>query len=110
MNSNIGDMPKNPGSHWNKPGNRRGQALETFWESQRELDDKLRNRFSKKHPDLSYHEVEALVAMKILEMCETEPDTFFAALCGDSAQETGTPQPADAIDPTLLAFLVQWRM
>lgn len=110
MDHEASRIPEEPGSHWNKPENRRGQALETFWESQRELDDKLRNRFSKKHPDLSYHEVEALVAMKILEMCETEPDTFFAALCGDSAQETGTPQPAGALDPALLADLVQWKL
>ena len=116
MNNEIADTPEDPRSHWDKPGNGPGQALEAFWESQRKLEDKLRNRFSKKHPDIPYHDIEAIVAMKMLEISETQPDTFFATLSGppteggDSAQETETPQPADALDPTLLADMVKWRM
>jgi hypothetical protein len=110
MDHEAARIPEEPRTHWNKPGRLPGDALKPFLESQRKLEDKLRNRFSKKHPDIPCHEIEALVVMTMFEMCETEPDEFFAALSGDSAQETETPQLADALDPTLLADLVQWRM
>ncbi len=100
-----------PGSPWNKPGPRLNPAVEAFLESQRKLEDKLRNRFSKKNPDLSYHELEAVVSMKMLEMSESEPDKFFAALSGPEGENREPdPQPADAVDPTLLTFLVQWKV
>lgn len=116
MNSKIADTPKDLGSHWGKSGLRPGQAFEPFWEFHRRIEDRLRNRFSRKYPDISYEEIEALTAIAMLEKFRKNPEKFLSHLPTASAgdeKSMGTAEvepPANDLDPKLLADMVKWRV
>jgi hypothetical protein len=105
MDNETAYRPKETREYWNKPGPRSGQALEPLWEFHRRTEDRLRGRISKKHPDMAYEEVEAVVAMKMLEMFESQPEKLFANIPTASAETL-----AGDLNPQLLGSMVKWRI
>jgi hypothetical protein len=103
---------------WEKKIKLRAEAAfdKPFWEFHRKTEDRLRRKISKKHPDISYEETEAIVALQILEMFENHPEKFFAHLPTASAGDRKLVQSADAetlagdMKPKNLAIMVEWRM
>ena len=87
-----------------------------FWEFHRKTEDRLRRRVSKKHPDMSYEDTEAIVAVQIFEMFENQPEKFFAHLPTASAEgrkliESASAETlADDLNPQLLGSMVKWRI
>jgi len=116
MDKKIVCTPGASEEHWKKPWPGFGQAYESFWEFHRKTEDRLRRRISKKHPDMSYEEVEAIVAIKMLELFQNQKEKFLAHLPTASTQNresTGSAAskpPADGLSQQFAAFMVKWRI
>jgi hypothetical protein len=109
--------PELPGEHWKRPRpGGFGQAYESFWDFHRKTEDRLRRRICKKHPNMSYEEAEAIVAIQMLEMFENQKEKFLAHLPTASDRDHGLTESseaaplADGRNQQFSAFMVKWRI
>ena len=116
MDKEAAYTPEAPEEHWKAPWPGFGRAYESFWEFHRKTEDRLRRKISRKHPDMSYEEVEAIVAIKILELFQNQKEKFLAHLPTvstrnrESTGSTASKPTANGMNQQFSAFMVKWRI
>ncbi len=101
--------PETPENHWEAPWPGFGHAYDAFWEFHRKTEERLRRRACKRHPEMSYEETEAIVAVELLEMFVNHKDKFLAHLPAAANRERGSPL-AGSGDQHFSASMVQWKI